>query len=382
MSRRAAGKAKPEDKCLVCDKAVLDKDKGLQCEFCELWYHSGCQNLSDDAYSFMSEFETIHWYCLTCNKHVGDILKQIKDVNTQQDKFEVELNKVKDELVEMQTKVKTTDDLAKSIDTKLGKEIELVKIELVQMKTEVKTTGDLAETIDTKIGKEIEQVKIELVEMKTEVKSTGDLAKTVDTKLETVVEASLVNGFDQKVEIKVNDKVKHMKDDVEESMEIERRKNNLVFHGVKESVTPLVNFDQLGSTKSEDQELVEELLKSGLRLDATRHIEGVQRIGRFVQGKIRPLRVAIKTFEARNEILKRARDLQNSTEFKRIFIAPDLTRKQQQIDKELRDKVKEFRSQGMTDVKIKSGKVIKNELGKQVVVLYQPMLASKTSMTQ
>ena len=218
--------------------------------------------------------------------------------------------------------------------------------------------------------------------MKTEVKSTGDLAKTVDTKLETVVEASLVNGFDQKVEIKVNDKVKHMKDDVEESMEIERRKNNLVFHGVKESVTPLVNFDQLGSTKSEDQELVEELLKSGLRLDATRHIEGVQRIGRFVQGKIRPLRVAIKTFEARNEILKRARDLQNSTEFKRIFIAPDLTRKQQQIDKELRDKVKEFRSQGMTDVKIKSGKVIKNELGKQVVVLYQPMLASKTSMTQ
>jgi hypothetical protein len=119
--------------------------------------------------------------------------------------------------------------------------------------------------------------------------------------------------------------------------------------------------------------MIEEILKVGLRLDATRHIEEVQRIGRYTEGKIRPLRVKIKTFEARNEVLKRARDLKGLNEFKSIFIAPDLTRKQQEVDKDLRDKVKKFREEGHSNVRIKQGKVIKNEEGQQVVVLYQPL---------
>jgi len=45
--------------------------------------------------------------------------------------------------------------------------------------------------------------------------------------------------------------------------------------------------------------MIEEVLKIGLRLDASRHIEEVQHIGCFVQGKIRPLKVRIKTVEVR-----------------------------------------------------------------------------------
>jgi len=93
-----------------------------------------------------------------------------------------------------------------------------------------------------------------------------------------------------------------------------------------------------------------------------------------VEGKCRPLRVRIKTFEARNEVLKRARDLIESEEFKNIFIAPDLTRKQQQVDKDLREKVKKFRSEGHSGVRIRQGKIIKNESGNQVVVLYQALV--------
>jgi hypothetical protein len=83
--------------------------------------------------------------------------------------------------------------------------------------------------------------------------------------------------------------------------------------------------------------------------------------------------VKVKSVEAKNEVLKRARDLKNIEEYKHIFIAPDLTRKQQTVDKDLRDKVKQFRTEGESNVRIKHGKVIKNEPGKEVVVLYQPL---------
>jgi len=108
--------------------------------------------------------------------------------------------------------------------------------------------------------------------------------------------------------------------------------------------------------------MIEELLKIGLWLDASRHIEEVQRIGRFVQGKIRPLKVRIKTVEARSEILKRSRSLKDNDTFKKIYIAPDMTRKQQEVDKDLRTHVKKFRDEGQVNVQIISGKVLKKRV--------------------
>jgi len=105
----------------------------------------------------------------------------------------------------------------------------------------------------------------------------------------------------------VDSKVKVMKEDVAESLEIDKRKCNLVFHGVKESGPDSLDTDM----KSPDQDFIEEILKVGLHLDAYRHIEEIQRIGRYSEGKIRPLRVKIRTFDTRNEILKRARDLKD-----------------------------------------------------------------------
>ena len=122
--------------------------------------------------------------------------------------------------------------------------------------------------------------------------------------------------------------------------------------------------------------MIEEILKDGLKLDASRHIEEVQHIGRYTPGKIRPIRERVRTYEAKNEVLQRARNLKESTKFKKVYIAPDLTRKQPQLDKDLRINVKKFRDEGgHENVRIKGGKVVKNGQGNQVVVLYQPVLS-------
>ena len=160
-------------------------------------------------------------------------------------------------------------------------------------------------------------------------------------------------------------------------MEIEKRKGNLIFHGVKEMLITKPEDD----SKDHDRLVIEEILGGGLKLDPLRHIEEIIRIGRYdeakiKEGKVRPIRIKIKTAEGRVDILKRAKELKTSG-FAKVFIAPDLTRKQQLVDKELREKLKELKAGASNDeernmLRIKSGKVIKNSKRTQDVIVYQP----------
>ena len=313
MSARRAANAAPvasvskekDDMCPDCNKAVLDKEKGVQCEICEFWFHIKCQKLTEDAYVCLQQNEAFHFYCLGCNRGVVKLLQTMRKVEERQDRFEATLD----------------------------------------------------------------QLRVDMNALRADLQTVSDLNKSTDTKLETVIESKLVENIQCKVDDSVASHVKILKDDVAESMEIEKRRTNLIFHGVKES--GVVSLDDF--SKHPDQEMIEEILKTGLRLDASRHIEEIQRIGRFVAGKDRPVRVRVKTFEARSEILKRAHDLKENENFKRVFIAPDLTRKQQAIDKDLREKLKDIREKGEQNAKIKAGKVIKNGVGGQVIILYQPL---------
>jgi len=63
---------------------------------------------------------------------------------------------------------------------------------------------------------------------------------------------------------------------------------------------------------------------------------------------------------------------------KRVYIALDLTRKQQQVGKDLRTNLKKFKDKGgHENLRIKGGKVIKNGPGNQIVVLYQPAIGKE-----
>ena len=81
---------------------------------------------------------------------------------------------------------------------------------------------------------------------------------------------------------------------------------------------------------------IAEILKYGLQMDAERHINEVSRVGKYVKDKVRPVRVKINSHEGKTEILQRVKMLKDIQSFKRIFNAPDMTRQQQAVDKELR----------------------------------------------
>src|SRR5208282_6252347 len=86
------------------------------------------------------------------------------------------------------------------------------------------------------------------------------------------------------IESKVNSSVKSVKEDFEETLEIERRKTNIVIHGVTEE------------DAEKDVEEVADIFASGLCLDFVRHVDKVVRIGRYVDGKKEPSTIDIEIF--------------------------------------------------------------------------------------
>ena len=140
-------------------------------------------------------------------------------------------------------------------------------------------------------------------------------------------------------------------------MEIEWRKYILIFHGIAED------------ENMSDGDIVKHVVAQGLKLDHTRHIEDIARIGNSAEGKIRPIRVKV---ESKKEMLQRAKNLKDNDTLKKIYITPDLTKKQQEVDKKLRDNLKRLMADGECTAKIQGGKVVKTGEGTQVVILCEP----------
>jgi hypothetical protein len=190
---------------------------------------------------------------------------------------------------------------------------------------------------------ELKAQKVEINELKGCMENNRRKTEEIYVKLQTAIEAKLVtveaveHEITNNVEamtLKVNDSVRTIRKDVEESLELEKRKNSFIVHGMKED-----------DDDDRDWQKVKELLNDGLRMEADRHIEEVRRVGKTVKDKTRPLRVKIGTIEGKNEILRRANSLKEHAKYERVHISPDLTRKQQVIDKELRQKVKQYRQE-------------------------------------
>lgn len=84
-------------------------------------------------------------------------------------------------------------------------------------------------------------------------------------------------------------------------------------------------------------------MTEALHIDFSRNIDKMEIIGRTVEGHPRPVRIILKRMEARTELLSRAKKVKDVEKYKRMFISPDLMRKQQDRDRELRWQLKLIR---------------------------------------
>jgi hypothetical protein len=170
-------------------------------------------------------------------------------------------------------------------------------------------------------------------------------------------------------ETELKNKDKELQQKMYEVMEREKRRNNLIIRGIKESK----DCDE----KKEVEKILDTLVQE-VRIE----YEIVGRIGRIEkeqegkENRSRPLRIRIEHLDQKRRLLSRGKKLKEAeeVEMRRVYLAPDLTRMQQDEDKKLRDKLKELRDiesrkeKGEKNVKIIKREIVSEENGEREVL--------------
>ncbi len=145
---------------------------------------------------------------------------------------------------------------------------------------------------------------------------------------------------------------------VAEAMERDKRRNNLIIMGLVEE-----RNEHESEKKRNDCGYDRHYYYYRVVVDKEYYIEieVKRRIGKVNERSARSVRIKIESPAARRLILKKASTLKSNKKYEKIYVVPDLTRKQQEEDKQLRDKLKEYRGQGMEGIKISRGCIVKEE---------------------
>jgi len=151
---------------------------------------------------------------------------------------------------------------------------------------------------------------------------------------------------------KIYDEISSLK----ERDERKDRQSNLIVYNSPESRS-MNNQER----EKDDLALVERLLRDGVKENKFNIIKVIRLGRRREDDSSRPLMVKFDNSADKWNILKKTRNLKNCTDpvLKLIGIAPDLTPKERQLDKNLREELKLKRQSGDDSWYIKGGKLVK-----------------------
>jgi hypothetical protein len=179
------------------------------------------------------------------------------------------------------------------------------------------------------------------------------MVHAMSARMESIEKGLMGEKLEEKIEEVVDRKLAEM---LQEQMEVEKRKCNLVIWNLKES-TKL----EIEDKKKDDLTAVKSLLSKVVQLEEGDVVEPI-RLGKGTQLGTRPrlLRVTLKSEEKKKEILKKAPDLNKNVrdQAKRIFINPDYTQKQREQQKKLREEKKRRTDEGEQNLAIRNGKIV------------------------
>ena len=139
---------------------------------------------------------------------------------------------------------------------------------------------------------------------------------------------------------------------MDDTKEIERRKMNLVVFGLAEPDPPSDDNTEWDNNEkiAVDTEVMNNIIVDdlGVPLSPRTGIIEVRRLGLKKPGTSRPLKVVFANLQTKREVLRNAKKLRSSDSeaLRKVFINPDLTVKQKEADKVLREEMWERRSNG------------------------------------
>ena len=163
-----------------------------------------------------------------------------------------------------------------------------------------------------------------------------------------------VNGHHQREPVQLRSIIH---EEMAERQNIEKRRNNLIIVGVKES-----------TEAGEELRKIQDLIRVKLAITEEVVIQDLTRLGTRTRGQNRMIKITVKDIKSKKVILNKAknlRQLEEGDEFHKVFIKPDLTPQQVEVSKNLVAQLKEVReSEPEKKFKIYRGRITElNENG-------------------
>ena len=177
------------------------------------------------------------------------------------------------------------------------------------------------------------------------------LVATLSNRLENIEKNLLGENLEEKIEEVVDRKLAEA---MNEQREVERRKKNLIIVNLKES-----SKTDIKERIQEDLSAAKKLLGKLVYLEDDDITDPI-RLGKEGGNKPRLMRVTIKTEKKKQEIHKKAPELNREVrdKDKRVFVNPDYTKKERETHKMLRDEMKKRIENGEQNLAIRQGKIV------------------------
>ena len=294
--------------CCTCGIVVTDDVKALQCDRCQnrdIWKCAQCLNLTNDLYDSLTSDGSVplRWFCDSCDKQIMERNYSMTTYsNDKLDHLITAIEKLMNRYEDVEKQLATKCSINEA--SKLEQRISELEHKLLKYDNEV--TPKITELED--------QIKINVQSNTAEKEnaiSDEDLIKFV-------------------VQEEMNKKSAEERDQ-------ENRKRNVVIYRVPEKKT-----DDVSERKSNDIEFVKDLLDGMFNMQMEdSDIEKIYRLGRWEDGKARPLLVTFRKHEDKEFVMTNLSNLKKPLDkFKGVAIAHDLHPKEREENRKLVEEAK------------------------------------------
>ena len=299
-----------------CGDPVLDGEMGVRCDSCMAWFHATCQAIVEEAFEAIELWHPVlSWLCMECKA-------KLKRQNT--------LDVDQDRLGNVEAKVDHLDSFVRA---------HMRTVEQC-LKEQEKTSAEQVKLLERSI-KENHQEKDSYANI---VK--GSCAEVVSKVTSQIT--SLPSDHATKTTPRAVQDLSAIFDDYQEK---EKRKLNVVVCNMKESEND--SFEERTKLDALNfEKMVREAFS--LKVACVRSF----RAGKKFPGKDRLLIVTLESVGIKRELLRLAPQLRSSEAYNSIYINPDLTPREREQGRKLREELTARREKGEKNLSIRKGRIV------------------------
>ena len=328
----------------VCGTEVKENDTGVvQCGTCDRLFHTVCQGMTKMAHNALKRHKILSWLCSGCKLEMG----QKEKVNTG---YQCSILEAKVDMLNALAKenLKMLEQHNDQVTKHMRKDTitlrEYVETRMEKVEKVMGTHADLISNQERMLEHSIKKIQEDKITYAEVVKGSVDMIEKAVKKMDSIPGQG--NG---KSSPNTEKAIAGVLDDY---LEKEKRKLNVVLHNVPEPAG-----ETYAQRVEQDKATFKEIIRDGMHLNV--NATKAYRVGRPTHDKPRLLIVGMENAEVKIDVLKLAPQLRDTGDWMNIFITPDLTWKEREEGRRLREELRKRLSEGEQNLIIRRGRIVR-----------------------